>query len=148
MHDCTNSIANLLRLLQSCTKPSIYASVNCVIIDSGKDLSPTCGTKPFPKPIRIVKNEDFYSGKCIWRCRRQSGGHFDRGHVQFRQWLGTCYAPDHCQNMWSLFLFGTESWIIIVEIYIQIRAFESVVEVGWEWGWGWGYGVLFVCSKS
>ena len=48
--DCSNSIANVLELLQPCIKPLIYVTVNWVIIGSGNDLLPE-GSKPSPEPI-------------------------------------------------------------------------------------------------
>ena len=40
LQECSNSIANALELLQSCNKPSIYASANRVSTTSGYDLAP------------------------------------------------------------------------------------------------------------
>ena len=38
VQDCSNSIANELELLQSCTKPSIYVLANWIIVGSDNGL--------------------------------------------------------------------------------------------------------------
>ena len=79
--DCSNSSALAMELLQSCAKPSIYASVNWVSIGSGNGLSPvprqaitwTNGNLLSIGPLGTnfskirIEIQNFHSWKCIWK---------------------------------------------------------------------------------
>ena len=110
MQDCSNSIANALELLQSCTKPWIWACWKrvdlCFIVLSSvwgeNDASPAMIKIIITKTVFKMTKTSSGLSALIHLLLVQHIWIIDLDYLRFAWWLVACLALSHYLNQWWL----------------------------------------------